>query len=186
VGEFGVGKTSLISNYLGLAPKSVKATVGVDFFTRACNVLGHGIQLNLWDTAGTERFQSLTPLYLRDSVIVFVIYDVGSRQVTSDICKWVTYVDELDIRPFVICVLGNKTDLYETVAPVDVNEALAQFKDKDWHLCTGTATVKDNSFERHIKSCLQHVVQKMQLPHEPVAPILEISVREPSRGTCCT
>ena len=186
VGEFGVGKTSLISQYLGLPLKSVKSTVGVDFFTRTCNVLGHGIHLSLWDTAGTDRFQSLTSSYLRDSAVVFVIYDVGSRRPISDIRKWVAYVDDLDIRPFVICVLGNKSDLYKTVPPVSVNEALAQFKDKDWHLCTGTTTVKDNSFERHIKSCLQHVVQKMQLPHEPVAPILEISVKEPPRRTCCT
>jgi len=186
VGEYGVGKTSLITKYLGLSLKSVKSTVGVDFFTQTCNVLGHGIHMSLWDTAGTDRFQSLTSSYLRDSVVVFLVYDIGSHRAKSHVYKWVSYIDDLNIRPMVICILGNKTDLHATATPVDVDEVLRELKDRDWHIYTGVTTVKDQSFERHMKACLQYVLQKMQLPHEPVAPILEISVREPSQRTCCT
>lgn len=46
------------------------------------------ITLNLWDTAGQEKFKSLIPSYIKDSQCVVVVYDITNRESFESIDKW--------------------------------------------------------------------------------------------------
>ena len=80
VGDVGVGKTSLINR---LAEDSFsdkyRMTIGVDFKTHLLELDQQRIKLQIWDTAGEERFRSLTQVYYRGSHGVILVYDITSR-----------------------------------------------------------------------------------------------------------
>ena len=62
LGESGVGKTC----------------IGIDFVSKDIKFKGTVCRLQLWDTAGQEKFKSLVPTYLKDAVCCVFVFDVSS------------------------------------------------------------------------------------------------------------
>ncbi|MEQ2174189.1 hypothetical protein GOODEAATRI_005295 [Goodea atripinnis] len=92
-----------------------RATIGTDFFSKAVNVAGNTVTQQIWDTAGTERFQSLgSPLY-RGSHCCMLVFDVTSTASFSALDMWrkefLIQGEPQDPSDFPFIVLGNKTDL---------------------------------------------------------------------------
>ncbi|KAG8007410.1 Ras-related protein rab7 [Nibea albiflora] len=92
-----------------------RATVGTDFLSKSVNIDGEMVTLQIWDTAGTERFQSLgTPLY-RGAHCCVLVFDVTSRASFSALDGWrkefLIQGEPQDPSNFPFIVLGNKTDL---------------------------------------------------------------------------
>ena len=72
------------------------------------------ITLNLWDTAGQEKFKSLIPSYIKDSQTVVIIYDITNRESYESIGKWLEDARALrDVDQALVVVAGNKADLAE-------------------------------------------------------------------------
>ncbi|XP_029357512.1 ras-related protein rab7 isoform X4 [Echeneis naucrates] len=92
-----------------------RSTVGTDFLSRSVSTDGGPVTLQIWDTAGTERFQSLgTPLY-RGAHCCMLVFDVTSKDSFSALEGWrkefLVQADLDDPSDFPFIVLGNKTDL---------------------------------------------------------------------------
>ena len=56
-------------------------TIGVDFYTINKQHNDDTYQVQLWDTAGIERFSSLTPSYLKDVYWIVITFDVTGKTV---------------------------------------------------------------------------------------------------------
>lgn len=79
VGESDTGKTSLIHRFVNETPleETKAATVGVEFTSK--NFVkddGKTIRAQLWDTAGNEKYSTITSSYFRGSVAACVVYDI--------------------------------------------------------------------------------------------------------------
>jgi small GTP-binding protein len=60
VGDSGVGKSSLLLRFVDdIFPKSYIAPIGVDFSFRTINLESEPTRLQVWDTAGQEKFRSI-------------------------------------------------------------------------------------------------------------------------------
>ncbi|XP_005800676.1 ras-related protein rab7-like isoform X1 [Xiphophorus maculatus] len=116
IGNSGVGKSSVMSRYVdNRFTNMYRATIGTDFFSKAVRINGNTVTLQIWDTAGTERFQSLgTPLY-RGSQCCMLVFDVTSSTSFSALEMWrkefLVQGEPQDPEDFPFVVLGNKTDL---------------------------------------------------------------------------
>ena len=72
------------------------------------------ITLNLWDTAGQEKFKSLIPSYIKDSQTIVVVYDITNRDSFESIDKWIQDARALrDIDQALVVMAGNKADMEE-------------------------------------------------------------------------
>jgi len=93
-------------------------TVGVDFFARVLKVAdGTPIKLQLWDTAGHERFRSITKSYYRNSVGCLLVYDVCSRESFQHIPKWMDEAKRhIEPHKAVFILVGCKRDMSESDA----------------------------------------------------------------------
>ncbi|XP_065179866.1 ras-related protein Rab-37-like [Sycon ciliatum] len=113
VGDSGVGKTTFIRHLcLGQeAANATSSTVGVDFYTKLMTVQGQCTSLKIWDTAGTERFRSITKSYFRDANGVLLVYDVTAVKSFSHVRQWMGDILENADDHVVVMVLGNKTDV---------------------------------------------------------------------------
>ena len=77
LGDSGVGKTSLMNKYVNNTfPQHHYVTLGADFLTKEVMVDEQLVKLEIWDTSGCERFQSLGSAFYRDADCCALTYDV--------------------------------------------------------------------------------------------------------------
>jgi small GTP-binding protein len=70
-------------------PSLYKPTVGIDFLSRNLTVNNSTFRLQLWDTAGQEKYKSLVPAYLRDANAAIFVYDVSRKESLYNLKNWV-------------------------------------------------------------------------------------------------
>ena len=88
IGDSGVGKTNLIKRFIsGTFDENTKATVGVEFISKSYKINKHIFKIELWDTAGEERYKSITSVYYKGSKGAFIVYDVTSKSSFDNIGK---------------------------------------------------------------------------------------------------
>ena len=82
--------------------------------TRMMDLPGSGtrVKLQIWDTAGQEKYRSVTPIYYRDASAAICVYDVTSRESLEDAKKWISDLRQYSPAQIVIGLAGNKCDLY--------------------------------------------------------------------------
>ncbi|RYO93844.1 hypothetical protein DL766_008883 [Monosporascus sp. MC13-8B] len=70
-------------------PESSTATIGIDFKMKKLAIRGKAYRLNIFDTAGQERFRTLSTSYYRGAHGVMIVYDISSRKSFLGLEKWV-------------------------------------------------------------------------------------------------
>lgn len=63
----------------------MKPTIGIDFLARNITLGSWVVRLQLWDTAGQERFRSLIPNYLKDALVVVLVFDISSSSFKNNV-----------------------------------------------------------------------------------------------------
>jgi small GTP-binding protein len=108
VGDSGVGKTSLINARMS-GPMSTKPTIGCT--THTYTDQSEKIRVDIYDTAGQERFNSLVPVYIRGANCAFLVFDLSCRDSFDNIPAWSDRI--LQHCPPTTChvLIGNKCDL---------------------------------------------------------------------------
>ena len=116
IGESGVGKTSIISRYMtDTFSSTLGSTPGANFTTKTVLLKNENqsIKLQLWDTAGTEKFRSITTGYYRGANAAFVVFDLTSKASFKSLNEWIENYYKYsnpDYERHVI-LIGNKSDL---------------------------------------------------------------------------
>ena len=125
LGNPGVGKTCIIARYID------------DVF----NENNKEYQLDIWDTAGQEKFHSLGKHFYKDSYVVCLVYDVTTQESLESL-KTIWYPDLLKYGEDskILAVVGNKCDLYEEES-VDEEQAKSFAKEINAiHMLTSAKT----------------------------------------------
>lgn len=125
IGDSAVGKTSIVNQYIfnSCSPEH-QATIGIDFFSKVLTEGDTTIRLQIWDTAGQEKFHALIPSYIRNSTVAILVYDITLRSSFENLQKWHQTVITTS-NPFCI-VVGNKLDLeIERQVSIDEGEKFA-------------------------------------------------------------
>ena len=183
IGNFGAGKTSFIRSVLGLSLNNIQSTLGIDFFTTTVRVKNTTASVTLWDTAGSERFRSLTMSYVRDSDIVFIIYDLTDRNALKSIEQG--FRDLENFRPKVVAVVGNKLDLNGRISH-DIHDAIHPWARQGWQIVTGTCSAKKpDTAKKILLRCLNMVVESTDPQNLGITPI-RLKSRRHSSQKCCT
>jgi Ras-related protein Rab-11A len=112
IGDSNVGKTNILSKYLQneFNPDS-KATVGVEFGSKTFNINDNVIKAQIWDTAGTEKYRSITNAYYKGAKGAFVVYDITKKSSFNNIDKWLFDLKNNGDENINIILVGNKIDL---------------------------------------------------------------------------
>lgn len=116
LGDSGVGKTSLLNQFVNKKfTNQYKATIGADFLTKEMVIDDRIVTLQIWDTAGLERFQSLGVAFYRGADCCVLVYDVSSPNSFKSLDTWrdefMIQASPNDPENFPFVLLGNKIDL---------------------------------------------------------------------------
>jgi Rab family protein len=115
IGDTSVGKTALLSKYLkGIFPTSPLSTVATEFATKIIQIKEGGyIKAQIWDTAGEEKYKSITYHHYKKSVGGLIVYDITKRSTFENVKNWYNDLIYKAEKGCIIALIGNKLDLVE-------------------------------------------------------------------------
>jgi small GTP-binding protein len=112
IGAPGVGKTSLVLRYCrDIFERNYKTTIGVDFEVEKYRILGVPFSMQIWDTAGAERFRGVTTAYFRGAHVVILAYDITNEETLEKTKSWLREAREFCTSDFYIFLVSTKKDL---------------------------------------------------------------------------
>ena len=117
IGDSTVGKTSILGRYAnGVFNANYLATIGLDNFTKDEVIDNKTIRIKIWDTAGQEKYQSLTKGFFRNAQGIMVVFDVTNSETYEDLKYWTQSIKThmgSDIDKISVIIIGNKIDSNE-------------------------------------------------------------------------
>jgi small GTP-binding protein len=116
IGSAAVGKTSITQRLqFGQFDEEYQPTVGAGYVSYRTKHDDQDVELQIWDTAGTERYRSLAPIYYRDAVAAVVVCDQTDQSSADALEGWITNFKQNVKGPAYIAIAANKDDLEEKV-----------------------------------------------------------------------
>ena len=141
IGDSSVGKTCLFKKITtGTFSEKIISTIGMDRKSLSFkipikddkgNEIEKNFEIQLWDTAGQDRFRSITKQYFKDSQGLFLLYDITNKETFDNLDKWIYGVRENlggeknNKNKYIIVLLANKLDL------VKENPKMRKFEEKE-------------------------------------------------------
>ncbi|XP_074212290.1 ras-related protein Rab-36 isoform X5 [Camelus bactrianus] len=118
VGDLYVGKTSLIRRFCrNVFDRNYKATIGVDFEIERFEVAGIPYSLQIWDTAGQEKFKCIASAYYRGAQVIITTFDLTDLQTLDHTRQWLEdALQENEPGTCFLFLVGTKKDLLSGVA----------------------------------------------------------------------
>ena len=111
IGVFGVGKTSLVKQYVhSLFSVKYHSTVGVKIDRKTVEVNGESVTLVLWDIAGKDADEDIPASYIRGAHAVMFVVDLTRRE-TWDELPALTGLVERTVGAVPTIVAFNKADI---------------------------------------------------------------------------
>ena len=125
VGGGDGGKTSIINRIIdGSWKDTYEITIGIDLASKIIKFRGQNIKIQIFDTSAQEKYKALIPSYIRDSSIVFIVYDVCQRSNFEDIKSWITFIKKFEVK--IVVLVGNKIDLERREVETKEGKELAE------------------------------------------------------------
>eukprot|EP00831_Metopus_contortus_P016687 TRINITY_DN17035_c0_g1_i1.p1 TRINITY_DN17035_c0_g1~~TRINITY_DN17035_c0_g1_i1.p1 ORF type:complete len:215 (-),score=24.09 TRINITY_DN17035_c0_g1_i1:200-844(-) len=166
IGDAFVGKTFLLTRYMkDTLPKHTGPTIGVEFTTKIVMLRDSVyVKAQIWDTAGQEKYRSMTSAHYRKSVGALVVYDVTKRSSFDNVVRWVKELKSHAEPDISILLVGNKVDLVsedssQRQVPRDEAEAFAE---KNFLLFQETSAVDNINVRSVFEDLLQRVYDKIE------------------------
>lgn len=186
LGHKNVGKTCIFNRYVYDKFGKTSMTIGAYFGMKECKVDGSTVNLAIWDTAGEEKFDSLTNFYCRGARAAVICYDVTNKDTFNGLARWVDKVTSQAHESCAIVLVGNKLDIVESdpsLRKVGAAEAksYAQSIGADFMEASAqSATNVTPAFEKVVRSSF---IKGGEIP-DPNATGIDIADSQNSVGCC--
>ena len=188
IGNMSVGKSTIINRFINIGYSSeYKPTIGIDIFQKEIYIDGKMINLTIWDTAGSEKYQSVVKSYYRGTDLLFLVFDVTNEQSFKDVMKWYEEYKSNDPRyeECIVNVIGNKIDMKNE--RVITEEQANQFsREHHWNYFETSASENIG-----IEECFQQVNQLGNLlkssnyPAPPPIDEVKLNTNFSKKSSCC-
>ncbi|WP_334057498.1 Rab family GTPase [Polaribacter sp. P097] len=138
VGNFGVGKTSLIRRFvLNEFSEDYISTIGVRVSTKILNVEEEEMKLLIWDVAGTSDDEKIPKAYFLGASAAMYVFDLNREETYINVDAKIQELKEISGLDTILLV-GNKKDLLSeerieeirATCPLPIN-AITSAKDND-------------------------------------------------------
>ena len=134
VGDISVGKSAVVNRFIKnsfsgdydvnkkliFLNMNIQATIGVDFFSKRIDYKNNSLKIQIWDSAGQERYKSLIPSYVRGSSLIFILFDVSNKNTFDNLINWINFIKQINNEESIMILCGNKIDLPREIS---ANEA---------------------------------------------------------------
>ena len=114
IGESSVGKTSIINRYTKNAfTQEMESTLGANYSQKKITLHKQKIRMDLWDTAGQEKYRAIGRHFYKESYIVCLVYDITNIDSFEKLKSvWYPELKEYGEKLKILALVGNKLDKY--------------------------------------------------------------------------
>ena len=202
VGNSSVGKSNLVKRFIDdQFNENQKTTIGFDFVSKDIEIQGHTIKVQLWDTAGQEKYKAVTTSTYRLANGIVIAYDVTQRDSFAQAEVWLEHVRNNSKSDTKILLIGNKIDLIEAREISEeegramaekhglfFRETSAMTNEQD---CVSRAfgVVVNECLKEHLKSEEHHEFLKVKEEKRQsaleLASLVRSNEKQPTSGSCC-
>jgi len=120
LGDISVGKTSIITRFTeGAFFENMANTIGVEYHRKTIKLKGKGIEMEIWDTSGQERYQSIAKSFYRGCMGIIIVFDVTSEKSFGNVKSWIEHLNSDADSEVIKILVGNKSDLKDEFSSVD-------------------------------------------------------------------
>ena len=112
LGDSTVGKTCFLLRYVDDSFLDLHmATIGLDYRLKTLILEEQKIvKIQLWDTAGQDKFRAITRNYYKGASGIILIFDVTNIKSYENIKKWINEIKDEISEKVSIVLIGNKID----------------------------------------------------------------------------
>lgn len=169
-----------------------KATIGADFLTKLMQRGEESIQLQLWDTAGAERYNSMGSSFYRNSEACILVFDLTNQDSFRNIEAWrnefLNTLNPPDAATYPFILLGNKTDMKDVIT-VKNEEIEAYCKEHNNMPYFATSAKDDINLEEAFNKVADMAYIRNTKNEESFVPTdtkyLKIGKEQPKKKKCC-
>ena len=177
VGDGGVGKTALAVRLCkGFFIEDYKMTIDVDFYVKTIEIDDFNIKLQIWDTGGQERFNSIRSIYYRGARGAAIVFDLSNQESFEHIPRWVDEIKRETIGDIPILLIGNKSDLINSreVTSEDIYNITRRFNLLYMETSAKTGAEVSKGFD-----VLTHLIMDLQVMQVKDTTVFKIEPQEP-------
>ncbi|KAI2779455.1 ras-domain-containing protein [Daldinia loculata] len=161
IGPSGAGKSAHCDDLFD--PESTTATIGIDFKMKKLAVRGKAYRLNIFDTAGQERFRTLSTSYYRGAHGVIIVYDITSRKSFLSMEKWIDEARSNASPDAVLYLVGSKLDKVASGGrAVSFEEGKAFAESQGAGFCEVSSKTRENVRQPFVE-VVDRIVQRPEL-----------------------
>ena len=163
LGNSEVGKTQFCKKYTNSKNNSSLnlITVGFEFYTKE-KILSNGkkYKINIYDTAGQEKYRSLSLNSIRNYDGVFLMYDITNFKSFDSISEWIKNIYEKKDENYPLILIGNKCDLKDgrEVSEEEGLETAEKYKTKYFE----TSAKEGINVEEAIDELIKKIITKKE------------------------
>jgi len=144
IGSVSVGKTSLLIRYAtGKFQNILKSTSTPSYIPKTKMVNNKLYEIRFWDTAGQEKYRSLTKIFIKDAKIALLVYAIDDENSFKDLDMWLNIVKEVNNEKIILGIAANKADLYDKAKVTD--EQGKQYAKKIGASWSSTSSLQDDN-----------------------------------------
>lgn len=112
LGNTGVGKTAIITQFdQNTYNNKAMATYAPNFIKKDLKINNEVVKVHVWDTAGQEKFNSVSKLFVKNAKIIILVYDITEKSSFEGLDYWYNFIKNDLVQDVVIGLAGNKVDL---------------------------------------------------------------------------
>lgn len=182
LGESGVGKTSLLLRFTEDYFTSEHLTsIGIDYKIKMLEMDNKIVKLQIWDTAGEERFRTITKTYYKEAHGILLVYDLSDFNSFKSITNWIKQIEENSDPNVSKVLIGNKSDLEKREVSNEQGRQLAD----EFNMIFFETSAKD---DLNVKDTFDYITKKILKDYQNSRIKSKLTLDNPevkSKKGCC-
>ena len=147
LGDSYVGKSSLINRLINNKFVELSSTLSIEYHTYIISINDYKIRMQLWDTAGQEKYNSIISNYYKGTDVAIFVYSIDKQETFENIQIWFKHLKENNEDSLNI-LIGNKLDMEKEGARVVSYENAENFaRDNNFFLIREISCKSKEAYE---------------------------------------
>lgn len=193
LGDSTVGKSCILSRYgEDYFNSSSITTIGIDFRSRLIVSNLETYRVQIWDTAGQEKYRGLISAYYRNTHAIILVYDITNRDSFNNLKYWLEQVElNCNRPPLAYLLLANKRDKSKD-RQVSIEEGQLLAEKNQFIFAEVAANQIDDTIYQNIVKLTNQVTNKLNSQIENIPKTSEKPIKKSlwdkliDSFSCCT
>jgi Ras-related protein Rab-1A len=184
VGDSTVGKTNFIRMFIeNKFNQNYMTTSGIDLKTSSIEIKNKKIRVQLWDTAGQEKYKAITKNLFLKVQAALIVYDITNEETFNNLKTWVRSIKEECGKQIQMLIIGNKNDLNEERV-VDKNIAMEYAKEEKIDYLETSSKTGDN-IQKAISLLCEKVLENTEFTNDFSFTLDASAISQKNKSKCC-